>query len=77
NLSRVLPAQVNYVSFIKDDRFVPIRRHRGFGGIIMLHDTKPEEKVEVIKTVRQLNMTEAPLPEPFTLSGEDLEDEVD
>lgn len=75
NLSRVLPAQVNYVSFIKDDRFVPIRRHRGFGGIIVLHDTKPDEKVEVIKTVRQLNMTEAPLPEPFTLSGEDLEDE--
>lgn len=75
NLSRVLPAQSNYISFSKDSRFVPVRRFRGTGGIIVLEDTKPEEKVEVIKTVRQLNVTEAPLPEPFTLSGDDLKDD--
>ena len=75
NLSRVLPQQANYVSFIKDDRFVPIRKFKGSGGIIVLKDTKPEEKAEFIKTVRQLNITEAPVPEPFTLSGEDLEDD--
>lgn len=76
NLTRVLPAQANYVSFVKDDRFVPVRRYRGSSGIIVLEDTRPEEKVEIIKTVRQLNVTEAPLPEPFTLSGEDLNEDV-
>lgn len=74
NLSRVLPAQAGFVSFIKDDRFVPIRRYNGAGGIIVLQDTRPDEPVETIKTVRQLNITEAPLPKPFTLSGEDLEE---
>lgn len=77
NLSRVVPAEANYVSFIKNDRFSPVRKVRGAGGIIVLEDTKPGESVEIIKTVRQLNITEAPMPEPFTLSGEDLQDEVD
>lgn len=75
NLSRVLPQQSSYVSFIKDDRFVPVRKFRGTGSIIVLQDTKPDESVEFIKTVRQLNITTAPVPEPFILSGEDLEDE--
>lgn len=77
NLTRVLPVQSNYISFIKDDRFIPARKFKGSSGIIVLEDTKPEEKVDIIKTVRQLNITEAPIPEPFTLSGEDLEDEED
>lgn len=75
NLTRVLPVQSNYISFVKDDRFIPARKFKGSSGIIVLEDTKPNEKIEVIKTVRQLNVTEAPLPEPFTLSGEDLEDD--
>jgi 26S proteasome regulatory subunit N2 len=75
NLTRVLPIQSTYVSFIKDDRFVPARKFNRVSGIIVLEDTEPSEKVEVIKTVRQMNVTEAPLPKPFTLSGEDLEDE--
>lgn len=75
NLSRILPAQASYVSFIKGDRFVPIRKFKGSGGIIVLEDTELGEPVEIIKTVRQLNMTEAPLPEPFTLSDEDLDEE--
>lgn len=75
NLSRVLPNQANFVSFIKDERFVPIRKFKGSGGIIVLEDTRPDEPIETIKTVRQMNITEAPLPEPFTLSGEDLVDE--
>lgn len=77
NLSRVLPAQTNYVSFIKDQRFVPVKKLRGVSGIIVLNDTKPEEKLNYIRTVRQLNITEAPLPEPFTLSGDDLKDDDD
>lgn len=75
NMSRVLPAQSNYIAFIKDDRFVPVRKLRGTGGIIVLEDTKPNEPVEIIKTVRQLNITEAPVPEPFTLSAEDLKED--
>lgn len=75
NLSRVLPLQSNFISFIKDDRFVPVRKYRGSSGIIVLQDNKPEEKVEFIKTVRQLNITDAPVPEPFTLSGDDLKDD--
>ncbi|EGV60172.1 proteasome regulatory particle base subunit [Yamadazyma tenuis] len=75
NLSRVLPAQANYTSFLKDSRFVPVRKSRGVSGIIVLNDTQPHKRCEFIKTVRQLNVTEAPVPEPFILSGEDLEDE--
>lgn len=75
NMSRVLPAQSHYISFVKDDRFVPVRKYRGNAGVIVLRDTKAGEKFEAIKTVRQLNITEAPVPEPFTLSGEDLEDD--
>ncbi|EGW32280.1 uncharacterized protein SPAPADRAFT_61364 [Spathaspora passalidarum NRRL Y-27907] len=75
NLTRVLPLQSNYISFIKDDRFVPVRKYRGSSGIIVLEDTKPEEKVEYIKTVRQLNISEAPMPEPFVLTGSDLKDD--
>lgn len=74
NLTRVLPAQSNYVSFT-NERYVPVKRFRGGGGIIVVEDTKPEEKAEIIKTVRQLNITEAPQPEPFVLSGEDLEND--
>lgn len=77
NLSRVLPSQVGFVSFIKDERFVPLKKVRGAGGVVVLQDTNPGAPVEFIKTVRQLNVTEAPLPEPFTLSGEDLEDVIE
>ncbi|KAF8005345.1 hypothetical protein HF325_000802 [Metschnikowia pulcherrima] len=77
NLSRVLPAQAGFVSFSKDERFSPIRKIKGSGGIIVLEDKKQGEPIEVIKTVRQMNITEAPLPQPFTLSGKDLEDDQD
>lgn len=73
NLSRVLPAQANYVSFMKDQRFVPVKKLRGISGIVVLNDTQPSEKCEIVKTVRQLNVTEAPVPEPFVLAGEDLD----
>ncbi|CUM67555.1 uncharacterized protein PRCAT00005255001 [Priceomyces carsonii] len=72
NMSRVLPVQSNYVSFPKDCRFSPVRKFNGDCGIVVLEDSSPHENIEFIKTVRQLNITEAPLPEPFTLSAEDL-----
>ncbi|KAK6205246.1 armadillo-type protein [Scheffersomyces amazonensis] len=74
NLSRVLPVQSTYLSFIKEDRFVPVRKFRGSSGIIVLQDTKPEESLELIKTVRQLNTTDAPVPEPFVLSDADIKE---
>ncbi|KAI5951222.1 RPN2 [Candida jiufengensis] len=74
NLSRVLPSQINYISF-KDDRFLPVRKYKG--SIIVLKDSKPTEPIELIKTVRQLNISEAPLPEPFTLEEEDDDEEVE
>ena len=77
NLSRVLPSQAGFVSFNKDERFLPIRKIKGSGGIIVLEDKQQGEPIEVIKTVRQMNITEAPLPQPFTLTGEDLEDELE
>lgn len=72
NLSRVLPAQASFVKFVKEGRFLPIRKLTRSAGIIVLEDLQPEEAVDVIKTVRQMNMTEAPLPQPFTLAGDDL-----
>lgn len=74
NMSRVLPGQMSYVSFIKDQRFVPVRRPRGVGGIIVLEDTKPDEPFKMIKTIRFPKPTEAPVPVPFVLSDEDVND---
>jgi 26S proteasome regulatory subunit N2 len=67
NVTRVLPSQLKYISFNKDARFVPVRKFRGNGGVVVLVDKTPEEPVKAIKTVRQLNNKDAPLPKPFTL----------
>jgi 26S proteasome regulatory subunit N2 len=67
NVTRVLPSQLKYISFNKDARFVPVRKFRGNGGVVVLVDKIPEEPVKAIKTVRQLNNKDAPLPKPFTL----------
>lgn len=67
NATRVLPTQLKYISFSKDARFVPVRKFRGNGGVVVLVDRTPEEPVKVIKTVRQLNNKDAPLPKPFKL----------
>lgn len=76
NLTRVVPAQLKYISFNKEERFVPVRKFKGFGGVVVLVDKKPEEGTfESIKTVRQLNNKDAPLPEPFML--ENVEEEED
>jgi len=71
NMSRVVPAQLKYISFIKDERYQPVRKFRGTGGIVVLHDSRPDEPADTIKTVRQLTNKNAPLPAPFTLEEED------
>lgn len=65
NMSRVLPQQARYISFNKDDRFVPIRKYKGGNDVIILTDKKPEEPVTLIETVRQSKDVNAPLPTPF------------
>ncbi|CCF56425.1 hypothetical protein KAFR_0B01260 [Kazachstania africana CBS 2517] len=70
NMSRVLPQQARYVSFIKDGRFVPIRKSKNTSGIIIVHDTKPEEPIETIETVRSSKDIDAPLPSEFIVKDE-------
>lgn len=72
NMKRVLPQQARYVSFIKDSRFTPVRKNKNISGIIVLNDTKPNEPVEVIKTIRQIKDVNAPMPKPFR-----IEDDLD
>ncbi|CCH43332.1 26S proteasome regulatory subunit [Wickerhamomyces ciferrii] len=74
NVTRVLPNQLKYIAFNKDERFVPVRKYKGNGGVVVLIDKSPKEPIESIKTVRQLNNKDAPLPEPFHLENTEEED---
>ncbi|ODV94336.1 hypothetical protein PACTADRAFT_51196 [Pachysolen tannophilus NRRL Y-2460] len=75
NMTRVMPDQLKYISFIKGERYVPVRKFRGGSGIVVLKDEKPGEPDEFIKTVRQMFFNEAPVPEPFTLEDSETEEE--
>ncbi|KAF2254996.1 26S proteasome regulatory complex, non-ATPase subcomplex, Rpn2/Psmd1 subunit [Trematosphaeria pertusa] len=58
NMSRVLPAQVKYISF-PEERYVPVKKPTG--GVILLTDTKPSEP----KTLLELKVKKAaPAPAP-------------
>ncbi|KAG7893815.1 hypothetical protein KL908_002869 [Ogataea polymorpha] len=70
NMTRVVPAQLKYVTFSKNERFVPVRKFKGMGGIVVLQDLSPNEPFDRIKTVREKSNTEAPVPEPFTIDPE-------
>lgn len=67
NLSRVVPAQLKYITFSKEERFTPVRKFRGISGIVVLKDSQPSQRFEKIKTIRERANTEAPLPDPFTV----------
>lgn len=71
NLSRVLPSQLKYISFNKDERFVPVRKFKANNGVVILIDKEPKEPLTWIKTVRQANNKDAPLPKPFQIEFED------
>ena len=47
NLSRVLPAQLKYISFPEGSRYVPVKKPTG--GVLIMKDLKPEEPVELIE----------------------------
>ena len=72
NMSRVLPQQAKYVSFIKGSRFVPVRKSKSLSGVIVMIDTQPDEPIDIIETIRQRKDVNAPLPAPFK-----VEDQLD
>jgi len=62
NMSRVLPAQLKYLSF-PDQRYQPVKRPVT-GGIIVVLDTEPEKERETIPlTVSKVDVVRAP-PDP-------------
>lgn len=74
NMSRVVPAQLKFISFEENSRYVPVRRLRESGGVILVKDLTPDEPTELIVTVRQKSeeeSSEAPLPNPFIYDDED------
>lgn len=70
NMSRILPQQLRYIQFIKDERFTPVRKFKGTNGVIVLKDNNPEEPASIIETVRQAKDVNAPLPTPFKVTQE-------
>ncbi|KAG0222249.1 armadillo-type protein [Mortierella sp. GBAus27b] len=81
NLARVIPAQLKYIVFDKDARYVPVKKDVT-GGIVVLLDNKSGEPETLIATTTEVppaasaapatdskmevEEEEAPLPEPFT-----------
>ena len=47
NLSRVVPAQLKYISFPESSRYVPVKKPTG--GVLIMRDLRPEENVELIE----------------------------
>lgn len=68
NMSRVLPAQLKFVSF-PDERYEPVKRPTG--GVILLNDTKPSEP----KTLLEMKKAKKPA-QPAATPGT-LQDRVD
>ncbi|EPS42204.1 hypothetical protein H072_3966 [Dactylellina haptotyla CBS 200.50] len=47
NMSRVLPAQLKYISFLSDSRYVPVKKVTG--GVLLLADKTPEEAAKLLE----------------------------
>lgn len=47
-MTRVLPAQLTYLSFTDDCRYQPVKKGSSLGGIICLIDKAPTESRELI-----------------------------
>ncbi|CAG8556740.1 11970_t:CDS:10, partial [Acaulospora colombiana] len=63
NMARVLPAQLQYISFSESSRYVPVKKGV-VGGILMMVDKTPGEPEELILPSAPVEK-EAPPPEPF------------
>lgn len=59
NMSRVLPAQVKFISF-PDSRYQPVKKPSG--GVILLHDTKPSEPKALMEMKRKPPVKPAKVP---------------
>ncbi|KAF9201263.1 proteasome regulatory particle base subunit [Haplosporangium sp. Z 27] len=84
NLARVVPAQLKYITFDKDSRYVPVRKDVT-GGIVVLLDNRIGEPETLIATTTaatsaasastdtkmEVEEEEAPVPEPFTYPFDD------
>ncbi|CAG8444505.1 8265_t:CDS:10 [Diversispora eburnea] len=76
NMARVLPAQLQYISFPENSRYVPIKKGI-VGGILMMIDKSPGEPEELIlpstPVATEVNEEEeAPPPEPFEYPFDDV-----
>lgn len=61
NMSRVLPAQIKYISFDKEGRYQPVKK--ATPGILLLHDTKQGESKELLE-LKARKKTTAPAAQP-------------
>ncbi|KAJ5389615.1 26S proteasome regulatory subunit rpn2 [Penicillium cataractarum] len=68
NLSRVLPAQLKYLTF-PDPRYEPVKRPTG--GVVVVLDNQPDEPRETIELEASRKKPQAPAP-----SGETLQDRL-
>jgi len=75
NMSRVLPAQLKYISFLPDSRYIPVKKVTG--GVLLLADKTPEEPPQLLElksrkpTVPAQSVTPITAPVPST-SGDFL-----
>lgn len=59
NMTRVVPAQLKYVTFSKNERFTPVRKFKGLNGVVVIQDSQNGEKFEEIKTLREKSIPPA------------------
>ncbi|RAL05975.1 proteasome regulatory particle base subunit RPN2 [Aspergillus ibericus CBS 121593] len=73
NMSRVLPAQLKYLTF-PDPRYEPVKRPTG--GVVVVLDKTPEEPRETIEMTATKEVKEAKQPAPAPDAGETLQDRL-
>jgi len=70
NPARVTPSQLLFISFDVDPRYVPIVKEYG---IVLLKDTKPQEKEELLEInkapIATATDNDPDAPEPFEFLG--------
>jgi len=71
NPARVTPTQLQFISYDVDPRYVPIVQD---SGIVLLKDTKPQEKEELLEINKATDLAagtdnEPEAPEPFEFLG--------
>ncbi|KAK8196079.1 proteasome regulatory particle base subunit [Zalaria obscura] len=67
NMSRVLPAQLKYISFPEEGRYQPVKKPTG--GVILLQDTKPDEEKSLLELKAKKKAPAQPAPQPGQTVG--------